>query len=110
MTAIAFTADPTSPTAKVDAVAILIENLASNDAGTYNASHYPTEDENRYFVKFTAPSSQTQYDLTSVTFSCDADGTVTLPPVIFPVAGTWRLDLWDVAANSSAANDTLVVA
>ena len=110
MAALTYTADPASPTAAVDAVAITLTGLTSNDALAYSASTYPTEPEIVYHLAAVAPSSQTEYDLASESFSVDADGTKVLLPWIFPVAGTWTLNLIDESDDSTPYTGTLVVA
>lgn len=103
------TKTPTAPAAKSDGVVVTITGLASNDATAYSTAIYPTEPELRYRLDFVAPSSQTQYDLSTEVFSVDADGTRATLPTIFPVAGTWTVNLVNTATGVTAATTTLVI-
>lgn len=108
---IAISVSPTSPVAASDAATVTITGLSSNDAAEYDAEVYPTEPELRYKLHAVAPSGHTPAeDLISEVFSCDADGSKVLLPLIFPVAGSWTLNLIDTADDSTAASQALTVA
>lgn len=111
MAALTYTADPAAPTALVDAVVIALTGLTSNDAASYSASTYPTEPEIVYHLHAVAPAGSTPaLDLKSESFSVDADGTKTLLPWIFPVDGTWTLNLILESDDSTPYTGTLVIA
>lgn len=111
--AVTITSTPASGsiTATKDVVTFAISGADPNDEGSFNALLYPTSPEFRYVL--TMVESGTEYGRSQV-FGVTPDGAFQFNSYIFPHAGTWTVQLYDVTnplsevAKTTAA--TIVVA
>ncbi len=98
-------------TAKKDVCTFAIAGTDPNDTGSYDPLLYPTSPEKRYVLRMTvlgATQGQSQV------FGTTPDGAFQFNSYIFPSAGTWTVQLYDVTnpLSESAVLDpaTIVVA
>jgi hypothetical protein len=80
-------------TAKKDVVTFAISGADPNDEGNYSSSIYPTSPEFRYVM--TMVEGAVEYGRTQV-FGVTPDGAFQFNSYIFPHAGTWTVQLYDV--------------
>jgi hypothetical protein len=79
---------------------ISVTGVADNEVGG---------DELRYYI-WTEPQDGDHDPLQSHVFSPSADGDHAWDNVLFPVAGTWDIELRDASDDSVVESDTVVVA
>jgi hypothetical protein len=111
--AVTITTTPASGaiTAKKTVCTFAISGADPNDEGNFSSSLYPTSPEFRYVM--TMVEGGTEYGRTQV-FGVTPDGAFQFNSYIFPHAGTWTVQLYDVTdplnpvARTTAA--TLTVA
>jgi len=100
-----------SITATVDAVRFDIAGGDPNDEAGYDAGAYPTSPEFRYVLTMKVGGSELGR---SQVFGVTPSGTFSFMNYIFPSAGTWTVQLYDVTdgINETAVTDaaTIVVA
>jgi len=97
---------PTSPTALVDSVVLSCDDAPSNDDAAFDADEYPASPQLVYRMRL---SKSGEDDLVSETFSTNAEGVHEWPGILFPVAGTWVLDLEDTSDDSVVATANITV-
>lgn len=97
--------------AKKDAVRFDIAGADPNDESAYSASIYPTSPEKRFVL--TMVEDSVEYGRSQV-FGVTPDGAFVFNNYVFPHAGTWTCQLYDVTnpASPVAVSDaaTAVVA
>lgn len=89
--------------AKKDVVTFAISGADPNDEGNFDANAYPTSPELRYVM--TMVEGGTEYGRTQV-FGVTPDGAFQFNSYIFPHAGTWTVQLYDVTNPSSPVAKT----
>lgn len=105
--AIAITPASGSIIEKHSACRVDVTGADVNDASTYDANKYPTEDLITYYLSFERTGSDTGR---SQLFQVAADGSFTFNSYIFPDDGSWTVHLRKAADDSSAANLAVTVA
>jgi hypothetical protein len=94
-------------TAKSTVVKFDIAGLTLNDPITFNAAHYPSEDEVRYYLTFTVNGTELGR---SPEFACNADGEWQFNSYIFPEAGAWTVDVRTSSDDQSVKSQAITVA
>lgn len=91
-------------TAKKTVVRFDISGATGNDAGNYNALAYPTQPELRYVLTMVVGGEEVGR---SQVFGVTPDGDFTFNGYIFPEAGSYTVQLYDVTDpdNPSAVLD-----
>lgn len=89
-----------SITAKKDVVRFEISGADPNDEANFDANAYPTSPEFRYVL--TMVESATEHGRSQV-FGVTPSGTFSFMSYIFPHAGTWTVQLYDVTDGTFAA-------
>lgn len=97
---IAITPDSGDVVAKISACRINVTGASSNDSSTYDEDATPTEEAIPYRL---IASLDDEDDLVSHEFVVSQDGKHQWDNLIFPVDGTWTLDLVDQRDDSVAA-------
>lgn len=82
-----------SVTAKKTVVTFAVSGAAKNDTGHFSTTIYPTSPEFRYVM--TMVEGAVEYGRTQV-FGVTPDGAFQFNSYIFPHAGTWTVQLYDV--------------
>lgn len=86
--------------AKKDAVRFEISGGDPNDEANFDANAYPTSPEFRYVL--TMKEGGVEYGRSQV-FGVSPSGTFSFMNYIFPHAGTWTVQLYDVTDGTFAA-------
>jgi hypothetical protein len=89
-----------SITAKKDVCTFAISGADANDAGNYSTLIYPTQPEFRYVMTFVVGGAEV--GRTQV-FGVTPDGNFEFNDYIFPSAGTYTVQLYDVTDPTSPA-------
>ena len=97
---------PTSPTALVDSCVLSCDEAPSNTDTGYDVDKYPASPQVVYRMRL---SKSGEDDLVSEEFSTNADGEHEWPGILFPVAGSWTLDLEDVSDDAVKATASITV-
>jgi len=96
--------------AKKDVVTFAISGADPNDEGNFSSSIYPTSPELRYAL--TMVEGAVEYGRSQV-FGVTPDGAFEFNSYIFPHAGTWTVQLYDVTTppteTGKSAAATIVV-
>lgn len=100
--AVTITATPASGAieAKKDVVRFDIAGGDPNDEGNFDANAYPTSPEFRYVL--TMVEDNVEYGRSQV-FGVTPDGAFQINNYIFPHAGTWTVQVYDVTGGTFAA-------
>ncbi len=115
--AIEITAEPTSPTAKVDFVRVTVTGADQNTLTGYDGDElstmpgtpeqYPASPENRYYLTFELGG---EIKGKSYVFSVNSDGEHVFPNYLFPEAGSWTMRLSKASDDSSVKTQAITVA
>jgi hypothetical protein len=96
-----------SITAKQTVVRFDLAGLSLNDDTTFDAEHFPSMDEVRYYATYELDGTEMGR---SHVFACNADGEYTLNNYIFPEAGSWTVEVRKVSDDSSVKSQAVTVA
>lgn len=108
MAAIAITPTSGNITSKKTVVRVNVTGADTNDVGTYNVTHVPTEDAYGYYLLFDAPAGTD--DKKSYLFNVGADGKHEFNNFVFDAAGTWTIRFRNAATDGDVATASVVVA
>lgn len=97
---------PAAPVAASSFCRVTVSAADANDASTFNANNYPTEDEMRYYLTFELASA---IQGKSYVFNVSADGDHVFNNYVFPEAGSWTIRLNDASDDSSVATASVTV-
>ena len=97
---------PTAATATKTVHRVDVTGTVPNDPATFNASNYPTETENRFYLAFEVGGVEKGR---SQVFGTTPVGAFTFNSYIFPTTGTYTVNLRKVSDNSSVATASVVV-
>jgi hypothetical protein len=93
---------PEEPIAVVSACKVDVAGAADTDSATYDEDALPTEESIPYRI-IASNDDGDHEDLVSHEFVVSADGNHRWDNIIFPVDGSWTLDLVDQRNDSVAA-------
>lgn len=88
---------PASPVHLKDSCVLSCTEEPSNDDAAFDNTKYPASPQIVYRFRL---SKAGEDDLVSEEFSTNAGGEHEWPGILFPVAGTWKLDLEDTSDDS----------
>jgi hypothetical protein len=97
--------NPTSPIAKDDACMISCSAVDSNDDSAFDADLYPASPALVYYFK---ASKSGEDDLISHLFTPNGGAHVWMD-VIFPVAGTWAVGLFNYVGDGQVVSSNVTV-
>lgn len=99
-------AEPSTIRAKKDVCSFAITGSEPNDVSEFNSALYPTTPEGRFYLSFVVNGAEVGR---SQVFGTTPDGNFAFNSYIFPVAGTYTVQLYSEKDGALATAKSIVV-